>query len=153
LHLTATYTPEQNGVAEWTNRTIVKKSRAMLIHSGLSTSYWTYAVSYTVYIQNRIWTKANDFIGSQSSFEVWHGHQPNLSYLQSFGFQAYILIRKPERDGKYSSVSTPGIFLGIEEANHNFIILNEGSMKVVTVHNITFNDSVFPQHFLSLYAS
>ena len=42
--LTVHDTPEQNGVAEQLNRTLVEKSRAMLIESNLPKSLWGYAI-------------------------------------------------------------------------------------------------------------
>jgi hypothetical protein len=41
--LSVEYTPQQNGVAERANRTIVEKAKTMLIESGLNTKYWAKA--------------------------------------------------------------------------------------------------------------
>lgn len=51
--LTAPYTPEQNGVAERYNRTIVEKARCLLHDAGLSKTFWAEAVNMAVYIINR----------------------------------------------------------------------------------------------------
>ena len=47
----APYTPEQNGTAERTNRTLLDIVRCMLISSGLPSSLWAEAVSYATYIR------------------------------------------------------------------------------------------------------
>ena len=49
---TTFYTPEQNGVAERKNRTIVEAARAMLCDQGLLKFLWGEAVNTTIYIQN-----------------------------------------------------------------------------------------------------
>ena len=55
--LTVGYTPEQNGVSERKNRTIMETTRAMLMEKGLSKTFWAEAVSTTVYLLNRCPTK------------------------------------------------------------------------------------------------
>lgn len=50
---TVQYTPEQNGLAERMNRSIVEKARSMLINANLPTSFWDEATSTTVHLINR----------------------------------------------------------------------------------------------------
>ena len=50
---TIQYTPEQNGLAERMNRTIVEKARSMLIDANLPTNFWAEAISTAVYLINR----------------------------------------------------------------------------------------------------
>ena len=52
------YSPEQNGVAERMNRTLVEYARAMIAHAGLSNSYWAEAIATAAYIRNRMPTTA-----------------------------------------------------------------------------------------------
>ena len=56
--LTVHDTPEQNGVAERLNYTLVEKSRAMLIESNLPKSLWGYAILHANYIKNRTHTRS-----------------------------------------------------------------------------------------------
>lgn len=54
LHQTsAVYTPQQNGVAERYNRTIVERAKCMLFDAYLCKSYWGEAVNTAVYVVNR----------------------------------------------------------------------------------------------------
>ncbi len=62
-------TPEQNGVAERLNRTLVESARSMLLDANLSKSYWAEAISTAVYIRNRCPTKA---VLRMTPFEAWH---------------------------------------------------------------------------------
>ena len=58
--LTARYSPEQNGVSERANRTIVEKALCLLSDSGLSKGFWQYACEFVVYLKNRssFWSNA-----------------------------------------------------------------------------------------------
>lgn len=52
--LTWSYTPEQNGVAEWKNRVIMESARAMLNEKDMPLSYWAKAILTTFYVMNPI---------------------------------------------------------------------------------------------------
>ena len=69
------YTPEQNGVAERKNRTIVEAARAMLEEKSLPKFYWAEAVRTAVYIQNRIGDKV-------SAHELYFGTKPDFVTLE-----------------------------------------------------------------------
>src|SRR5579862_5767371 len=51
---TTPYTPEQNGVSERLNRTLVTLARAMLINARLPYKFWGEAVKTACYLRNRI---------------------------------------------------------------------------------------------------
>ena len=50
--------PEQNGVAECMNRTLVETLCFMLVDAKLPHSFWAEALSTAVYLKNRCPTKA-----------------------------------------------------------------------------------------------
>ena len=52
--LTAAYSPQQNGVSEQLNRTLVEAARSMLSHADLSSSYWAEAVATATFLCNRM---------------------------------------------------------------------------------------------------
>lgn len=117
LRVTAPHTPQQNSVAERANRTIASKARAMLIQSGLSTSYWHRAVHHAVFLDNKTITSALKL--KKTPHEIWYGNKPSIDHIQPFGCWAYRLIRKELRGGKLNSVSSPSVLIGIDEHNHN----------------------------------
>ncbi|GKG29247.1 putative ribonuclease H-like domain-containing protein, partial [Tanacetum coccineum] len=47
-------TPQQNGVAERRNRTLIEAARTMLADSKLPTTFWAKAVSTDCYVHNRV---------------------------------------------------------------------------------------------------
>ncbi|KAK2986468.1 hypothetical protein RJ640_000222 [Escallonia rubra] len=72
--LTAPYTPEQNGVTERKNRTIVEMARSMLQAKGLSNQFWAEAVATSVYLLNLSPTRA---VMNQTPLEAWRGTKPS----------------------------------------------------------------------------
>ena len=56
--LTVPYSPQQNGVVERMNRTLMESARAMIAHAGLPNSYWGEAVVTAAYVRNRMPTTA-----------------------------------------------------------------------------------------------
>ncbi|KFD63371.1 hypothetical protein M514_24458 [Trichuris suis] len=84
-------TPEQNGIAERLNRTLVEKARTMLIDAGLSTDLWAEAIGTANYLRNRCPTKA---LRNVTPEEAWSGRKPNLSHLKVFGCLAMVHIRQ-----------------------------------------------------------
>ena len=80
--LTAAYSPQQNGVAERKNRTIMEIAKAMLKEKGVPNIFWAEAVNTTVYILNRSSTKA---VPNQTPIEAWIGVKSNISHMKVFG--------------------------------------------------------------------
>ena len=54
-HFTVRETPQQNGVAERMNMTLLEKVRCMLSNAGLSKNFWAEALAYACYLINRIY--------------------------------------------------------------------------------------------------
>jgi transposase InsO family protein len=53
-HFSAPYTPQQNGVVERRNQTVVAMAWALLKQRGVPTDFWGEAVVAAVYLQNRL---------------------------------------------------------------------------------------------------
>ena len=71
-------TPEQNGVAEHLNRTLVESARSMLLDAKLPHEFWAEAISTTVYLRNRCPTKA---VNIMTPYEAWHGWKPKVKHI------------------------------------------------------------------------
>lgn len=90
---TIPYTPEQNGVAERVNRTIVEKARTMLLDANLPKEYWAEVASTAVYLANRSPTK---IVPEKTPEEEWSGVKPGLKHLEdgsivSFADDGYMI--------------------------------------------------------------
>lgn len=65
---TAPYTPQQNGVVERRNRTVVAMARSMLKEKYMSSMMWGEAVRHSLYILNRLPTRT---LTGMTPYEVW----------------------------------------------------------------------------------
>jgi transposase InsO family protein len=72
--LTVHDTPEENGVAECLNHTLMAKVRAMMIASKLPFGLWGEALMHTVYLKNRTWTRS--LPNGATPFEMINGERP-----------------------------------------------------------------------------
>lgn len=90
--LTAPYLPQQNGVVERCNQTIVGMARSMLMAKGLPGIFWGEAVTTAFFILNRSPTRCLD---GKTPYEAWHGEQPAVSFFHTFGCIAHMKNTKP----------------------------------------------------------
>ena len=84
---TAAYSPQQNGVSERLNRTLVEAARSMISHAGLSKTYRAEAVATATYLHNRMVSTA--LKSGKTPYQLWHGKKPNLKHIRVFGCTVY----------------------------------------------------------------
>jgi Integrase core domain/GAG-pre-integrase domain len=109
LHeFTAPYTPEQNGVAERSHRTLVEHARCMLKDAGLPSKWWAEAVATAAYLKNLSASRRHP---GHTPHEIWTGQRPDVSHLRVFGCRAYKKVPDEMRQ-KFDDKSTACIFLG-----------------------------------------
>jgi hypothetical protein len=104
---TALYSPEQNGVSERANRTILERVKAIISEGKLDKRLWMELGQTVVYLKNRSPTTAVP----TTLYEAWHGVRPDLSHLRIPGSTAYIYIPKEKRI-KLDTHSYNGILVG-----------------------------------------
>ena len=78
---TTPYTPQQNGVAERMNRTLMEKARSMLSSVGIGQEFWAEAVETACYLVNRSPTST---LIDKTPQEVWTGKKPSIKNLIFF---------------------------------------------------------------------
>lgn len=93
-------TPQQNGVTERLNHTLVKMVQTILIESNLDRRFWGEALSTAVHLRNRSPTKAME---GKTPFEALYGKKPNMKHLRAFRCASYPLIMKDDRKKTGSS--------------------------------------------------
>ncbi|KAJ4713761.1 Retrovirus-related Pol polyprotein from transposon TNT 1-94 [Melia azedarach] len=106
--LTVPYSPQQNGVCERKNRTLLEMARSMMHEKNLPKKFWAEAVYTSVYLQNRLPTHA---IEGKTPIEAWSGLKPSVGHLKVFGSVCYVHVPDVKRD-KLSKKASKGIFLG-----------------------------------------
>ena len=94
-HRTVAYTPQQNGLAERMNRTLLERMRCMLLGAGLPKSFWGEAVSTAAYLINRCPSTGIDL---KTPMEVWCGMPTDYSNLKVFGALAFAHVKQDKLD-------------------------------------------------------
>ncbi|GJR44508.1 uncharacterized mitochondrial protein-like protein [Tanacetum coccineum] len=103
-------TPQQNGVAERKNRTLIEAARTMLADSKLPTTFWAEAVNTVCYVQNRVLVIKPQ---NKTPYELFLGRKPALSFMRPFRKDRmetvngtyYILLPFLTQDPSFSSNS------------------------------------------------
>ena len=131
---TARYTPQQNGVAERKNRTIMEMARSMLTAKHLSNEYWAEAVATAVYIMNRCPTKS---VKNKIPEEAWTGMKHSVSHLKVFGCVAYVHVPNELRR-KLDNKGQKCIFVGYSEDTKAYKLFNPITRKVIFSRDVQF---------------
>ncbi|GJR34613.1 retrovirus-related pol polyprotein from transposon TNT 1-94 [Tanacetum coccineum] len=101
-------TPQQNGIAERKNRTLIEAARTMLADSLLPTTFWAEAFNTTCYVQNRVLvTKPHN----KTPYELLHGRQPSISFMRPFRCLVSIL-NTLDPLGKFDGKADEGFLVG-----------------------------------------
>ena len=131
-------TPEQNGVAERLNRTLVETTRSMLIDAKLPQQFWAEALSTAVYLKNRSPTKAVD---GMTPCEAWTRKKPKVAHLRVFGCEAYAHIPKDERR-KLDPKARKCVLLGYGEETKGYRLYDPEKRKVFHSRDVQFNEEM-----------
>lgn len=108
LIITNSYTPEQNGCAERSNRTVVEAARTMLLAKNLPKILWAEAVNTAVLVLNHT---GPGCVEEKSPYELFTGKSSNLKILHVFRIGCYVHIPKEQRK-KLDAKGQRGILVG-----------------------------------------
>eukprot|EP01018_Ginkgo_biloba_P007593 Gb_26132 [translate_table: standard] len=140
-HKTTTYTPQQNGVSECMNRTLLERARCMLSNANVEQGLWREAVLTTCYLVNH---SPSTIIDCKTLEEVWTGHPCDHLNLKIFGCDAYALVNKKERS-KLDPGSKRCIFVGYGEKNgvKGYRLWDPTAHKLTISRDVVFDESPF----------
>nr|AAK50132.1 putative gag-pol polyprotein [Oryza sativa Japonica Group] len=130
--LSATYSPQQNGVVERKNRTLIEMARTMLDEYGVSDSFWAEAINTACHAINRLYLHR---LLKKTSYELIVGRKPNVAYFRVFGCKCYI-YHKGVRLTKFESRCDKGFLLGYASNSKAYRVYNknkgdEGLMRAM----------------------
>ncbi|KAM2091058.1 hypothetical protein ACFX1T_029593 [Malus domestica] len=137
--LTMAYTPQQNGVSERKNRTVVEMAKSMLHEKNLPYAFWAEAVNTAVYLINRCPTKA---LKKSIPFEAYSGRKPGIAHLKIFGSLCYVHIPSNLRH-KLEQNSHKCIFVGYGSSEKGYRLFDPISRKIVLSRDVTFDEDSF----------
>ncbi|GKB16015.1 retrovirus-related pol polyprotein from transposon TNT 1-94 [Tanacetum coccineum] len=129
-------TPQQNGVVERRNRTLVEAARTMLIFSKAPMFLWAEAVATACYTQNRslIHTRHD-----KTPYELVHNKKPDLTFFWVFGALCYP-TNDSENLGKLQPRADIGIFIGYAPSRKGYRIYNKRTRQIMETIHVQFDE-------------
>ncbi|GJW35388.1 retrovirus-related pol polyprotein from transposon TNT 1-94 [Tanacetum coccineum] len=129
-------TPQQNGVVERQNRTLVEAARTMLIFSKAPMFLWAEAVATACYTQNRslIHTRHD-----KTPYELVHNKKPDLTFFRVFGALCYP-TNDSEDLGKLQPTADIGIFVGYAPSRKGYRIYNKRTRQIMETIHVQFDE-------------
>ena len=143
------YTPEQNGLAERYNRTLLEKTKCILNESGFPKSLWGEAILNVAYVLNLSPTSKLD---NKTPYEALTSKRPSVKYLRKFGSLVYFHVPKEKRS-KLDPNNRRGFLLGYSDVISQYriyvpedkTVILSSSVKIL--ENISYGDVVsFNKH-------
>ncbi|GKA55115.1 retrotransposon protein, putative, ty1-copia subclass [Tanacetum coccineum] len=133
-HHTPPYTPQQNGMSERRNKTLLDMVRSMMSQTTLPKSFCDYAIKTAARILNMVPTKKVE----KTPYEEWHGQAPKLSYLKVWGCEALVKRDTLTKPDKLEPRSIKCIFIGYPKEIMRYSFYYPPMNKVLVAQNAKF---------------
>jgi hypothetical protein len=134
--LTTPYNPQQNGVLEQKNITIMEVVKTMIHDQDIPMCLWEESAMTVVYVQNRL---SHSALGFKTPEYMFIGKKPEVSHLKIFGCPVFIHIPKEKRN-KLEPSGKKGIFVGYCEVSKAFRIYIPGHCHIEISRDVTFDE-------------
>jgi transposase InsO family protein len=131
------YTPQQNGIVERKNRTLLDMARTMLDEYKTPDRFWAEAINTACYSINRLYLHR---ILKKTSYELLTGKKPNVSYFRVFGSKCFILIKRG-RSSKFAPKAVEGFLLGYDSNTRTYRVFNKSTALVEVSCDIVFDET------------
>nr|GEW43455.1 retrovirus-related Pol polyprotein from transposon TNT 1-94 [Tanacetum cinerariifolium] len=136
FHVLYSRTPQQNGVVERRNRTLVEAARTMLTFANLTSFLWAEAIAIACFTQNHsIIHKRFD----KTPYELINKRKPNIKFFRVFGCRCY-LFNDYEDVGKIKAKGDIRVFVGYSKESAAFRIYNKRTRKIHESVNVNFDE-------------
>lgn len=136
---TVPYTPQQNGVSERKNRTVMEMARCLLKEKEMPNKFWAEAVNTSVYLLNRLPTRA---LVNKTPYEAWFGVKPSVGHIRIFGSICFYQVPKPKRS-KLDCKAQKGIFIGYGTSTKGYRIFCLQTEKIIVSRDVKFDEAAF----------
>jgi hypothetical protein len=131
------YTPQQNGVVERENITLLDMARTMLDEYKTPDQFWAEAINTACYSINRLYLHR---ILKKTSYELLTGKKPNVSYFRVFGSKYFILVKRG-RKSKFAPKAVEGFLLGYDSNTRAYRVFNKSTRLVEVSCDIVFGET------------
>nr|GEZ71517.1 hypothetical protein [Tanacetum cinerariifolium] len=127
-------TPQQNGIAERKNKTLIEAARTMLAYSLLPIPFWSEAVNTACYVQNRVLVTKHQH---KTPYELLLARTPSIGFMRPFGFLVTIL-NTLDPLGKFDGMADEGFLVGYSVSSKAFRVFNSRTRIVQETLHINF---------------
>jgi hypothetical protein len=131
------YTPQQNGVVDRKNRTLLDMARTMLDEYKTLDRFWAEAINTACYSINWLYLHR---ILKKTSYELLTGKKPNVSYFRVFGSKCFILVKRG-RKSKFAPKVVEGFLLGYDSNTRAYKVFNKSTGLVEVSCDIVFYET------------
>jgi hypothetical protein len=131
------YTPQQNGVVERKNRTLIEAAGTMLDEYKTPDIFWAEAVNTACHAINRLYLHK---IYKKTAYELHTNNKPKVDYFRVFGCKCYILNKK-FKSSKFAPRVDKGFLLGYASNTHGYRVFNNTTGLVEIAIDVTFDES------------
>lgn len=113
--------PQQNGVVERKNRSLVELARSMLNETNLPKYIWADVVDTSYYVMNYVLIQS---ILNRTPHELYKRRNPNISYFHVLGCKCFIHNYEKDNHVKFDTRADEGIFIGYSISSKAFRVYN-----------------------------
>ncbi|GJQ90557.1 retrovirus-related pol polyprotein from transposon TNT 1-94 [Tanacetum coccineum] len=129
-------TPEQNGVVERRNRTLVEAARTMLSDAKVPLYFWVEAVSTACFTQNRSLAIPRH---EKTPYHIINGRKSSVKFFHIFGSLCYI-VKDGENLDKMKEKGDACIFVGYSTQSRAYMVFNKRTRVIVETIHVNFDE-------------
>jgi hypothetical protein len=130
--------PQENGVSERMNMTIMEHARSMRLHAGFPLQFWEDAIDTVVYLIKK---GPSISLDGRIPEEAWIGKKVNYSFLKTFGCEAFVHIDKENRI-KLEAKSKKCTFIGYCVNDFGYCLWDYENKKIIRSRDAIFNEKI-----------
>jgi hypothetical protein len=135
------YTPQNNGLAERANQTMIDMTRCQMMQANMAPEWWGEAVKMATATTNCLLSLSKS---KKTPIELMFKMKPNLNFFYPFGCCVWIVKPKQKRGTKFNSISWEGILLGYKNDYLSYKVLQLDDKSISPEKHVYFDKTTFP---------
>lgn len=136
-HLTAPYSPQQNGVVERRNRTLMEMTRSIMKAMEVPNYLWGEGVRHATYIINIVATRT---LKLMTPYECFKRKKPSVEHLRVFGCVCFARSEAPYLR-KLDDRSRTLVHLGVEPGSKAYRLYDPDNRRIVVSRDVVFEEN------------
>nr|GEW88926.1 hypothetical protein [Tanacetum cinerariifolium] len=129
-------TPEQNGVVERPNHTLVEAARTMLSAAKVYLFFWAEAIATACFTQNRSLVIPRH---EKTPYHIINNHKSSVKFFHIFGSICYI-VRDGEKLDKMKEKGNECIFVRYSNQSRAYRVFNKRTRVIMESIHVNFNE-------------